>query len=168
MGIYVISGGPGTGKTSIITELNKKGFTIIPEAAREIGTNDMRFKGKSVREIDFKEFQKAIFEWQKKKFLSIDKKEITFLDRGFGDTLAYFKLHGLEIPSDQFETAKKFKVSKVFILDFLDFYENDALRTETKEEQELIQKEIIEMYKYLGYKPVIVPFYTLENRVKFR
>ena len=32
----VISGGPGTGKSSIIDELSKKGYKIFEESSREI------------------------------------------------------------------------------------------------------------------------------------
>ena len=36
MKIFIISGGPGTGKTSVINKLKEQGYKIIPEAAREL------------------------------------------------------------------------------------------------------------------------------------
>jgi len=33
---FVISGGPGAGKTTILLELEKLGFNYAPEAARQI------------------------------------------------------------------------------------------------------------------------------------
>ena len=66
MKMYVVSGGPGTGKTATIDELGKE-FKVIPETAREVSQNDSRFVGKSIKEINPKDFQDAIFEKQKEK-----------------------------------------------------------------------------------------------------
>lgn len=166
--LFIISGGPGTGKTSIIKELSKK-FGVFPEAAREVEKKDPRFEGKSIKEINPLEFQRAIFEFQRKKFNELkDKKhKIIFLDRGIGDTLAYYKFHNLKIPKDEFDYAKKFKCAGVFILDFLNFYKKDKLRQENNKEQKKIHNLIIKMYKRLGYKPIIVPFMGISERVDF-
>ena len=166
--LFVISGGPGTGKTSIIKELSKK-FKFVLEAAREVGKKDSRFNGKSIKEINPLEFQRAIFDFQKKKFSELkDKKnKIIFSDRWFGDTLAYYKFHNLKIPKDEFDYAKKFRCSKVFMLNFLNFYEKDRLRQESNKEQKEIHRLIINMYKKLGYTPIIVPFMNISDRVRF-
>ena len=71
--LFIISGGPGTGKTSVIDELSKN-FKIIPEAAREVGDKDIRFKGKSIKAIDHYYFQRAIFDFQKKGFNNLKDK----------------------------------------------------------------------------------------------
>lgn len=166
--LFVLSGGPGTGKTSIINELSKK-FEVFPEAAREVGEKDFRFKGKSIKEIDPNEFQKAIFEFQKNEFNELKNKgqKIIFSDRWFGDTLAYYKFHKLKIPKEEWDYAKKFKCSGVFILDFLNFYEKDKLRQESNKEQKKIHHLIIKMYKELGCDPIMVPFMSVSDRKNF-
>ena len=166
--LFVISGGPGTGKTSVINALSKK-FKVLPEAAREVGDNDSRFKGKSIKEINPYDFQKAIFKFQKNGFSKLKDKnhKAIFSDRGFGDTLAYYKFYDLRIPKDEWDYAKKFRCSSVFILDFLDFYEKDKLRQENNREQKKIHKLIINIYKRLGYNPIIVPFMSVTERVNF-
>ena len=58
--IFVISGGPGVGKTTIIDELEKLKYNTIPEAARIVAESDERFAGKSVNEINHKKFQEKI------------------------------------------------------------------------------------------------------------
>ena len=93
--------------------------------------------------------------------------EGVFTDRGFGDTLAYYKFAGYNIPQDKFEYAKKFRYDKVFILDFLDFYEKDELRQESIEEQGKIHNEIVEMYENLGRGIIKVPFMSVEERADF-
>jgi len=165
--IFVITGGPGTGKTSVIDELRGRGFRVLVEAAREISISDERFIGKSVLEADKKDFQDAIFELQKEKLSELKNDEIVFSDRGLGDTLAYYKINGLEIPGGNLEFAERFRYDGIFVLDFLDFYETDELRQESKEEQERVHNEIIREYEKLGYEVVIVPFMSVEKRVEF-
>lgn len=200
--IFVISGGPGVGKTSVINELEKRGFKILKEAAREIILRDKRFREKSIIEINKKDFQDAILDFQIKQIKELEKNkkennrrnnkininsenddkfgnvlrnndkrkhEIVFSDRGLGDTLAYYKLNGLEIPKEKLDKVKKIRYEKIFILDFLDFYEHDDLRKESKEEQKKIHNEIIKMYEKLGHKSKIitVPFMSVEKRAEF-
>lgn len=166
MKIYVISGGPGTGKTSVINELAKE-FRILPESARAVGDEDLRFKGKSVKETNQQEFQDAIFEFDKKQLEGLYGDKIIFTDRGLGDTLAYCRTRNLKISKKMLDYTKKFKYTGIFILDFLDNYVRDTLRQETKEEQERIHREIIKTYEEFGYKLIFVPFMSVKDRVSF-
>ena len=164
--IVFISGGPGTGKTAVINSLSKRGYEILPEAAREIA--EEKFSGKSIIEIDRKFFQDEIFRLQKILFDdSVRRGGIFFSDRGFGDTIAYYKINHLGAPKNVFEYAKKFNYARVFILEPLNFYKNDLLRQESKEEQEKIQAEIVRAYKELGNGIVGVPFMSVEKRTEF-
>jgi len=166
MKVYVISGGPGTGKTSVINELGKE-FKILPEAARLLGENDRRFKGKSSEETDKKEFQDAIFEIQKKQIENLKDDKIVFSDRGIGDTIAYYKINGINVPKEVLDYSKKIRYSGIFIMNSLNFYEKDDFRQETEERQKRIHEEIIKIYKQLGYKIIFVPFMSVEDRVRF-
>jgi len=166
MKIYVISGGPGTGKTSVINELGKE-FKILPEAARFLGENDKRFKGKSAEETDKKEFQDAVFEAQKKQIETLKDDKIVFSDRGIGDTIAYYKINGMNVPKEVSDYSRKFRYSGIFIMNSLNFYEKDDFRQETEEKQKKIHEQIIATYKKLGYKIIFVPFMSVEDRVRF-
>mgnify|MGYP001581106973 CR=1 FL=1 len=173
---FVIAGGPGTGKTSIINGLEKRGYRILKEAAREISKKDKRFIGKSILEINKKDFQNAILDFQIKQIKELEKikngeeeKEIIFFDRGLGDTLAYYNLYKLKTTKDKINKIKNIKYEKIFVLDFLNVYKNDKLRKESEEEQEKIHEEIIEMYNKLGYKEriITIPFMSVKKRVNF-
>jgi predicted ATPase len=165
--VYTISGGPGCGKTDTVSILGIK-YLALPEAARLLGDTDSRFKGKSIKEIDKKKFQEAIFSTQKRQLENVGE-DITFSDRGLGDTIAYFSLLGSEIPREIMSFAKDFRYARVFILDPLPphLYKKDELRQESYEEAEGIHEEIIKMYKELDYDPVFIPFMSRQGRVSF-
>jgi len=168
MKIYVISGGPGTGKSETIKKIGERGHNVIEEAARQIANNDERFIGKSINEINQQQFHDAIFALQVDQIEKLSPEDrIFFSDRGLGDTIAYYNVRELKLSEENLEYAKKFRYKKIFILDFLDFYEKDELRTEEKEEQEQIHKSIIDVYTQLGYEVIIVPFMSVEERVDF-
>ncbi|MCE8459531.1 AAA family ATPase, partial [Rhodovulum sulfidophilum] len=42
---FVVTGGPGAGKTSLITELARRGFHTIPESGRAIIREEMQSDG---------------------------------------------------------------------------------------------------------------------------
>ncbi len=166
--LFVISGGPGTGKTSVINELKSRGYKTAEESARKLCSTDERFKGKAIKDIDMVEFQNAVFEFQKDQFKALAGNESpVFLERGFGDTVAYAKIYVVDFPDGLIEFSKDFRYSKIFILDFLDFYKQDELRKESSEEQEKIHNEIIQAYSLLGYDVVFVPNGTINERTDF-
>ena len=45
---YVLTGGPGTGKTSLINGLSEKGYCCIPEVAREIIKKQVNNRGSAL------------------------------------------------------------------------------------------------------------------------
>jgi len=154
--VFVISGAPGTGKTSVIDELRKQGFYTIKEAAREIG-----------KDYNIQKLQEAIFEFQKKELEQAKQYNLAFSDRGFGDTLAYSRFYNVEIPESVLEYVKKARYSGIFLMDLLDKYEKDTFREETPEQQKIIHKLIAETYYDLGYKIIRVPLMSVGERVEF-
>jgi len=163
---YIIAGGPCTGKSSVIDALESLGYNVLKEAAREVAGSDERFIGKSVNEIDHELFEDAIFDFQKDLFRELGD-EVFFADAGIGDSFGYRKFRGVPVGQDLLDLAREIKHDKVFVLDVLDFYENDELRTETREEQKIIHDYIIEAYGELGYDVVFVPVMSVEDRVSF-
>ena len=165
---YVITGGPSSGKTSVINELKKLGYTTIPEAARLIIDREMR-KGKSIEEIRRNEVKFQLKVWRLKLFLEqrAPRNEILFLDRGLPDSIAYFKL--LKFKEDEIgeiiETCKRRKYEKVFFLEQLPF-EKDYARTEDEVTAKKLSELIFDVYSNLGYEVIKVPRESVRKRVE--
>jgi predicted ATPase len=45
---FVLTGGPGVGKTTLLGELEKKKFKCVPEVAREIIKEQMKIEGEGI------------------------------------------------------------------------------------------------------------------------
>ena len=94
---YVITGGPSTGKTTVVNLLAEKGYNTAIEHARHY-IETMSIGGKTVAEIreNKLEFQQGVLKMQIEQEAKLDPEEAVFLDRAIPDALAYYRFLGLE------------------------------------------------------------------------
>lgn len=166
----VITGGPGTGKTSVIKLLDKH-FPVMKESARLVLARNKLFKGKDAKQAAGKKFQEAIWDLEVKHFAQglVRKEKVVFFDRGFFDGFAYAQLGHLNGLHERVAQGKHIKYDKVFLMDPLPprYYVNDAKRKETYAEAKQVHALIASMYRKYGYKPIRVPFDTVPKRAAF-
>jgi len=162
---YVITGGPGSGKTTTVDILAKRGFkTTIEEARHYIDT--LRANGEDTDAIRGRqeEFQRGVLEMQIKQENDLDPKEVVFLDRAIPDALAYYRFRYLPLDKTLTDALLKVSYKKVFILDPLPLV-HDYARTEDDTQQLRIQALINEVYHQLPFPVVHVPVLPPEERV---
>ena len=95
---YVLTGGPNSGKTSVINILRERGFNVVNEIARYI-IGDLPHKPQN--ELDFIEMERMIFTRQLiEEVKSNSKPGIKFFDRGLPDVIAYFLANSMSVPKD--------------------------------------------------------------------
>jgi len=159
---YVITGGPGTGKSTVIKLLSRLGYVTVPETARKIIRANLKKGGSSLPWKDWKHFQKEIFAEQLRIYSKLPKQKTIFLDRGIRDGLAYFWLNN-EKPFDKLLKCQP-NYKKIFILEPVGKYETDKCRKEDKATalkiHDLIEKA------YSKYKIVKIPNVSPEKRVE--
>ncbi|MEP7376117.1 MAG: AAA family ATPase [Chitinophagaceae bacterium] len=164
---YVITGGPGSGKTTTVQLLRNRGYTTTIEHARHY-IDTQRIAGRTVEEIrqNQVEFQTAVLNMQIVQETQLLPSETVFLDRALPDSLAYYRF--LNLPEDERlkEVLKGVYYKKIFILDFLPVV-NDYARLEDGEAQKKIHSLITEVYESLPFPVVHVPVLKPEERVDF-
>jgi predicted ATPase len=161
----VVTGGPSSGKTTTLLELQKLGFVVFPEAARVLIDREMT-KGKTLAEIrkDEAEFQRIVLEMKIETEKNILKNEIVFFDRGIPDSIAYLKNLGLEtVKLEKFCQKKNY--NKIFFQEQVAF-EKDYSRTEDEATANKISRWLRESYENLGYEVIIIPALPVGKRVE--
>lgn len=166
----VITGGPGTGKSSIINALSKRGYTCLEEISRQV-TLDARAEG--VEQLFLTEpllFSERLLEGRKKQFLEAEnlKAPYVFLDRGVHDVLAYMDYIGDVYPNQFTSDCKQMTYDMVFILKpWKAIYQSDAVRYENFDQALEIHEALVNTYSAFNYKLLDVPFDTVEKRADY-
>jgi predicted ATPase len=161
---YVISGGPGCGKTTMVNLLRERGYHTTIEHARHF-LYTQRIKGRTVEEVrkNQLEFQLGVLNMQIEQEASLSPEQIIFLDRALPDSLAYYRYLYLEPDKRLFVALEKAYYKKIFILDLLPLV-NDYARRENEAAQKKIHELIIEVYTSLSFPIVHVPVLPTEDR----
>ncbi|HEV2516135.1 MAG TPA: ATP-binding protein [Devosia sp.] len=164
---HVITGGPSSGKTTMILLLAQRGYRTTIEHARHL-IDTQRVTGRTVAEIraNQREFQRAVLLMQLKQEQALDPDELCFLDRALPDSLAYYRYLELEPVPELLTALKTASYRKVFALDLLPLA-RDYARTESALAQRQIHELLIEVYEELGYVVERVPVLEVEPRLAF-
>jgi len=167
---YVLAGGPGIGKSTLIEILASRGYAIVPETARIIIEEEKLKKSDALPWKDVQRFQELVAIRQIKAEREC-KAPVAFLDRGLIDGYAYCKISDVFVPKKLVEAARKKdgtpRYDKIFLPDLLPFYENAEYRKEDRKMQIKIHNAIGEAYKKFGYKVIPVPVLSPEKRADF-
>ena len=166
----VLIGGPGTGKTTVLNDLKKRGFFCLEEVSREV---ILKAQKQGIEQLFLKEpllFSKMLLEGREEQFIFADKsnKDVVFFDRGLPDVHAYMNYFKTEYPSYFLEKCKKYKYTKVFHFSpWKEIHTTDNERYETFEQSSTIDSFLLKAYKSLNYTIINVPFGTVKERTDF-
>jgi predicted ATPase len=163
---HVITGEPCCGKTTLINQLAEKGIHTVPEVGRDYIEREI-VKGRTLGEIrtDRIAFACLIKNLQLEIECRLEPAELIFLDRGFPDSLAFFRLVGLD-PNEILPECFHNRYASVFILDRFPT-QKDCARIEDNLTAEFLGKWHAQDYSSLGYDVVIVPILPPEERLAF-
>ena len=166
---HVITGGPSSGKTTIIKALEEKGYRVVHEAARQY-IDEQLARGLTIKEMrrDELQFQREVLKRKMELEASLPTNEIIFFDRGIPDSVAYYEMHGFNIYEDEkfAHVIKKCIYGKVFLLKMLAF-KKDYARVETAATAYKIHRLLKKAYDELSFEVVTVPVGTVEERIDF-
>ncbi len=132
----VITGGPGSGKTTLIEKLRKLRYPIVNESAQIVMDVMSSFLGSVQLQAKWrKDANKAQTAWFQSEILKVSlaqerviqklKKtktaskanELIFFDRGVHDALAYFKKKKITPPEELIKACKKIKYDLILVLE---------------------------------------------------
>lgn len=166
----VITGGPGTGKSTLINELIRRGYTCFEEISRQIILDAKKDGIDQLFLTNPLLFSELLLKGRQQQFLNADmvSSEVVFFDRGLPDVLAYLDYIDNSYPQSFIKTCKDHAYDTVFVLKPWEaIYKSDNERYENFEQALNIHEHLIKTYQHYNYKLIDVLFDTVENRVDF-
>lgn len=166
----VLTGAPGTGKSTIINLLMTKGYFCQEEISREIIKEAEKMGSKKLflsQPILFSKvvLGKRIIQYQQAKS---NVKSHCFFDRGVPDITAYLNKNRIAYEETFKQATKKYTYDTVFIFPpWEQIYTTDSERFETFEEAKQLHHALLEEYKKTHENIIIVPFGTPQERLDF-
>lgn len=161
----VLTGGPGSGKTSLVNSFNELGYTTFQDAATELilqgeippvidPIEGARF-GKKVLDIRIQHFQKA-------------QPGVNIYDRGIPDGIAFANFLGRNSDPDLIQASERFQYTRIYILPpWVEIFSNNSYRKESYAQSERIYHRCLETYCSYYQEVTEVPRSSLNERIAF-
>lgn len=166
----VITGAPGTGKSTVIVNLESLGYICMHEISREVTLEARKLGTEQLFLTEPLLFSDKLLEGRIKQFQHAGKnnEKLIFFDRGIPDVQSYLNYISLDYPEDYITAGKKYRYDFVFLMPpWEDIYTTDNERYETFEQSLAIHNHLQRTYKSLGYRVVEVPHGTVEKRIQY-
>ncbi|NTV67282.1 MAG: AAA family ATPase [Chlorobaculum sp.] len=167
---FIITGGPGSGKSTLIATLQQRGHRCYPEVSRELIRREARRPGGVMPWNDLEAFARLAFtEMLRQHDHAAEAGERCFFDRALPDIFGYLQRSGLDIPESWLDEHRRCRYQRTaFILPpWPEIYVNDSERPQTFTEAEALHDAIRRVYESLGYDLLEVPRLAVEARCEF-
>lgn len=173
----VITGGPSTGKTSVIKALESRGYLCIHEFVREMTAAEKQddtsknFVTNPILSVkDPAAFNTRLIEGRIAQYRSVEKmnEKVVFFDRGIPDVHSYMNCFGQSYDKAFEQVAYDFRYDRILLMPpWREIYTTDAERFETYDESERIFKALEQTYQDFDYKTILIPKSSVAERTDF-
>lgn len=173
----MITGGPSTGKTSVIQHLEKLGFSCLHEVIRlmtlekQAEEDETVFKTNPIVSVaDPEAFNQRILDARIAQYLSVNDAEndTVFFDRGIPDVLAYMDCFGQHYDSGFEKACREHRYDSIFVMPpWKEIHVSDNERFESFEESLRVHECLVDCYSRFGYQVQLVPKMDIDKRAEF-
>ncbi len=167
---FILTGGPGSGKTSVLMALKRRGFLTMPEVARDIIKEQVTIGGNAMHTGDRQAFLEKMLMHSLDDYLKIQhERTAAFFDRGIPDLHGYAKTF-CNMENQQVNNAvERYRYCQTAFIfpPWKEIYINDHERQQDYNESIETYAALKEAYELCGYHLIEIPFLSVENRVDF-
>lgn len=162
----IISGCSGGGKSTLLSELAGRGYSVVPEPGRQIVKEQTAINGDALPWINLEKFldlalSRYLFQFNSQK----EQQQIVFFDRGIIDSVQ------LDSPQPKYfqNAAKNFRYNRLVFLvpPWEEIFTGDTERKHSFESAKKEFDELLIKYKNFGYETVLIPKISVKERADF-
>lgn len=167
--IYIVTGGPGFGKTALINELRNLGYNCSGEFAHDLIEEQQASGGEILPWKNPKLFQQEILKRRIAFFESVPDGTVAFADRGIPDQLAFARYKGFGTPDVLIRKSTEYQYARVVFVapPWPEIFKNNSIRSESFQEAIAIHHVICETYSSLHYQLIDLPLVSVKKRVDY-
>ncbi|MEO9257115.1 MAG: AAA family ATPase [Crocinitomicaceae bacterium] len=165
----VITGGGGSGKSSVIQSLMEKGLCVFEEQSRQIIKQSLLNNSETLPWKDIIGFSYLVQDAMINDYQKAPKSDLCFFDRSLCDIMAYLEKDNIEVYPALQEAISTYRYNEsVFIMPpWQEIFENDIERVESFEASVHAFEQLKETYEKNGYTMIEIPKGKIEERVDF-
>lgn len=167
---YIITGGPGSGKSTLIEALATRGYHSVAEVGRAIILEELRSGGDALHTGNRIAFREKMFSHSVRDYLAQSMNDnIVFFDRGIPDLIGYSYLIEEPIPEALADATHKLRYNPmVFIAPPWEaIYQHDSERKQDFQEAIDTFEAIKKGYELSDYQLITLPLVPVHDRVAF-
>lgn len=167
---FIITGGPGSGKSTLIDALEQRGYARSIEAGRGVIQDQVAIGGDALPWENQSAFAELMLCWEMRSYRNAQRASgVAFFDRGVPDVIGYLQLMKLPVPAHVYKAADIFRYNrKVFIAPpWPEIFAQDGERKQDFEEAVRTYDAMVHTYEKLLYELIELPRVSVEERVEF-
>ena len=169
-GFFVLTGGPGSGKTALVEALRASGYSCSVEAGRGVIQHQAAIQGPALPWLDPILFAEMMLSWEMRSYdLAEQTPGPVFFDRGVPDVQGYLQLLNFPVPGHIRRASQIFRYNpSVFIAPpWKEIFRQDRERKQDFDEAVRTYETMRETYTALGYRLIEVPRTSVQQRLGF-
>jgi predicted ATPase len=166
---FVITGGPGGGKTTLINKLRERGIICVDEVGRAIIQTQIKIDGRGLPWVDLQLFEELILQQNVSNYLAADPETLTVFDRGIVDHTGGAIMTGAPVATHIRTAVDRFRYNQtVFVAPpWLEIYTTDSERRQDFAEAVRTHDAMVWAYRAEGFSIVPLPLASVEERADF-